>query len=68
MRLGSCPFSALLPEHRDTTCGMNLALVRGVLHGLASEGVAASLDPQPTGRCVALDIDQEPGDREPVGS
>jgi predicted ArsR family transcriptional regulator len=54
VRLGNCPYAALVPEHRETTCGMNLAVIEGLLEGLAADGVSARLDPQPGCCCVAL--------------
>jgi predicted ArsR family transcriptional regulator len=54
IRLGNCPFDALVDEHRDLVCGMNLALANGMLEGLGDAGVEACLDPQPGWCCVAL--------------
>ena len=53
--LGNCPFDALARERREMVCGMNLALVEGLVDGLDLEGVRARLDPLPGGCCVALD-------------
>jgi predicted ArsR family transcriptional regulator len=54
IRLANCPFHELAATHRGLTCGMNLALLEGVLDGLAAEGVEARLDPQPGRCCVVL--------------
>lgn len=50
LRLGNCPFHALVAEHRDLVCGMNLALMKGVVEGMelaAAKPVLAPAD----GRC-----------------
>ena len=63
IRLGSCPFDALVDEHRDLVCGMNLALAEGMLQGLGEPGLAARLDPQPGMCCVAIAAPVEAGRR-----
>lgn len=55
VRLGNCPFHALVDEHRDLVCGMNLALTSGMLDGLGDAGIEARLDPQPGLCCVAFE-------------
>lgn len=52
VRLRNCPFRGLVPEHQDATCGMNLALVQGLLDGLGAEVAARRHDPQPDECCV----------------
>src|SRR5262245_30220415 len=52
--LGNCPFDSLARERREMVCGMNLALVEGLVDGLDLEGVRARIDPLPGGCCVAL--------------
>ncbi len=54
IRLGNCPFHRLAVQHRDVVCGMNLAYLEGLLEGLGSEHVTASLEPQAGRCCVAL--------------
>ena len=54
IRLGNCPFHALVEDHRDLVCGMNLALAEGLLAGLGDDAVHARLDPQPGQCCVAI--------------
>jgi predicted ArsR family transcriptional regulator len=54
IRLANCPFHELAATHRGLTCGMNLALLEGVLEGLGAEGIQARLDPQPGRCCVVL--------------
>lgn len=53
--LANCPFHALAREHTQTVCGMNLHLLRGVLHGLGGgTGFEACLAPQDGRCCVVL--------------
>ncbi len=52
--LRNCPFDAVARENREIVCGMNLALVEGLLRGLRVHGVAARLDPKPGFCCVAI--------------
>jgi predicted ArsR family transcriptional regulator len=54
IRLGNCPYHALVEDHRPLVCGMNLALAQGLLAGVAEDGVVARLDPQPGLCCVAV--------------
>ncbi|MCX4703944.1 helix-turn-helix domain-containing protein [Streptomyces sp. NBC_01352] len=53
--LANCPFHALAREHTQTVCGMNLHLLRGVLHGLGESGYTACLAPSPGRCCVRLE-------------
>lgn len=57
LRLGNCPFDALVDTHRDLVCGMNLALAEGILDGLGERRATAQLDRQPGLCCVAFDIE-----------
>ncbi|GAC1472963.1 MAG: hypothetical protein PVSMB7_26300 [Chloroflexota bacterium] len=54
IRLRNCPFHALAQEFWTTVCGMNLALMQGVVAGLAIQGIEAVLDPQPGMCCVTF--------------
>jgi predicted ArsR family transcriptional regulator len=54
VRMRNCPFHTLAGEHRELVCGMNLALLRGVLAGLSATGLEAVLDPAPGRCCVAF--------------
>jgi predicted ArsR family transcriptional regulator len=56
IRFGNCPFHALVADHRDLVCGMNLALAEGVLDGLGDGAATARLDQQPGLCCVAIDL------------
>lgn len=53
IRLANCPFHALVEDHRELVCGMNLALADGLLDGLGGDELAR-LDPQPGQCCVAI--------------
>ena len=54
IRLANCPLHELAAAHRDLTCGMNLALLEGVLEGLGAGGIEARLDPRAGVCCVVL--------------
>ncbi|TMD99743.1 MAG: transcriptional regulator [Chloroflexi bacterium] len=55
VRLRNCPFDALAADEPDLVCGMNLALVQGLVGALDEEmGGDAVLDPAPGLCCVAL--------------
>lgn len=54
VRLRNCPFSVLAHRHPPLICGMNLALVEGLLEGAAVTSLAARLDSRPEECCVAL--------------
>jgi predicted ArsR family transcriptional regulator len=54
VRLRNCPFHAVAQRHPEIVCEMNLALLGGLVDGLDSPGLSATLEPG-TGRCcVAL--------------
>jgi len=57
-RLRNCPFHQLAQQHRDTVCGMNLALIDGVTAGLKASTLRPVLDPQPGYCCVTIEPDQ----------
>ena len=53
IRMRNCPFDCLADAHRDTVCGMNLALLEQV--AASPKGtLKAVLDPRPGLCCVAL--------------
>jgi predicted ArsR family transcriptional regulator len=58
IRLRNCPFHQLAERHRETVCGMNLALVEGLLAGLGANGWRPVLDPTPGHCCVAIGGDR----------
>ncbi len=54
IRLRNCPFHQLAAQHRDVVCGMNLALIDGLVTGLSATGLRPVLDPRPGCCCVAI--------------
>jgi predicted ArsR family transcriptional regulator len=54
VRMRNCPFHALAREFPPLTCGMNLALVEGLLEGMGETGLAACLRPRPGDCCVEI--------------
>ena len=56
VRLGNCPFDALVDDHRDLVCGMNLGLAEGILDGLGDDRASARIDRRPGLCCVAFDL------------
>jgi len=58
IRLRNCPFHRLAERHRDVVCGMNLALVEGLVAGLEANGWHPALDPRPGHCCVAIGGDR----------
>ena len=54
IRLANCPFHRLAREHTALGCGMNLALIGGVLDELGLQGVTPELSPQPGYCCVRI--------------
>jgi len=55
VRLRNCPFHLLAGRHPPLICGMNLALLEGLLAGAAVSGLTARLDPRPGECCVVLE-------------
>jgi predicted ArsR family transcriptional regulator len=53
VRLRNCPFHQLAAEHPGLVCGMNLALIEGVVAGLGADDMVPALDPGP-GRCCVV--------------
>ncbi len=54
LRMLNCPFHELAQRHRQLTCGMNLALLRGMLAGANLPAERARLDQRPGMCCVAI--------------
>jgi predicted ArsR family transcriptional regulator len=54
IRLRNCPFHALASRYPPLICGMNLALLEGLLEGAGVTRVAARLDPRPDECCVVM--------------
>lgn len=54
IRLANCPFDRLATRHTALVCGMNLALINGVVDGLGLRGLSAELGPEPGFCCVKV--------------
>jgi predicted ArsR family transcriptional regulator len=54
IRLANCPFHRLAEEHTTLVCGMNLALIGGVLDELGVQGATPELSPQAGYCCVRI--------------
>jgi predicted ArsR family transcriptional regulator len=52
--LANCPFHALVAEHPELVCNMNLALLDGFARGLHGAGLEARLAPSERHCCVRL--------------
>ena len=53
-RLRNCPFHQLAIRHREAVCGMNLALIEGLIAGLRVPDREPVLDPRAGYCCVAV--------------
>jgi predicted ArsR family transcriptional regulator len=54
VRLRNCPFHAIVDVAPALVCGLNDALIDGILEGLGSSGVSAALDGVPPDCCVTV--------------
>jgi predicted ArsR family transcriptional regulator len=54
VRLRNCPFHALVDEHRELTCAMNLALLDGETSAVGDAGYRPISDPRDGLCCVAF--------------
>ena len=50
----NCPFHTLAQRHPDLVCGMNLALLEGVVAGMGAADLEAGADPRPGQCCVTV--------------
>lgn len=60
IRLGNCPFHQLAALHPDLVCGMNLALIDGLIDGLGAPAVHAHLSPGRGRCCVTITAEDSP--------
>ncbi|MGI5131248.1 helix-turn-helix transcriptional regulator [Pseudonocardia sp. CA-107938] len=60
LRLANCPFHVLSQRHPGLVCGMNLALLQGLVEDTA--GVQARMDPQPGQCCVVVEKSKDNAD------
>jgi len=61
VRLRNCPFHRLAEQFPPLVCGMNLALLDGLVDGLG-ERAAARMEPTPGRCCVVLDLSKDKND------
>jgi predicted ArsR family transcriptional regulator len=54
LSLANCPFDQMASEHTELVCDMNLAVVAGVLDGLAISALTPRLCPRPGACCVCV--------------
>ncbi len=54
IRLRNCPFYNIASEYTELVCGMNLALMQGIVKGAGISELQASLDPREGECCVAF--------------
>lgn len=52
--LRNCPFHDLAQQDTELVCGMNVAYVSGLLHGLGATTMEATLEPRPKHCCVRI--------------
>jgi predicted ArsR family transcriptional regulator len=62
--LRNCPFSTVALAHPEVVCGMNLAILEGVIDGLRTQAIEARLAPE-TGRCCVVVAAADPGGGRP---
>jgi predicted ArsR family transcriptional regulator len=62
VRLRNCPFHQLAAQHRDVVCGMNLALIEGLIEGFGVSDLHPELDPGPGRCCVVITANSQPAD------
>jgi predicted ArsR family transcriptional regulator len=54
LALTNCPFDRLAKQHTELVCGVNLALIEGVVEGLEATGLTPELAPRPDFCCVRI--------------
>ena len=68
IRLRNCPFHQLAAQHPGIVCGMNLALIGGLVAGLGAAGMVPALDPGPGRCCVVIGAGQLAGETSKTGT
>jgi predicted ArsR family transcriptional regulator len=58
IELRNCPFHQLAAAHRELVCGMNLALIGGLVAGLGTTELRPELIPRPGRCCVVIGADK----------
>ena len=56
VRLRNCPFDEVAVRHPELVCGLNLALIEGMLAGLGADPECSLLAPQEGACCVAIHV------------
>ncbi|MEV4253415.1 helix-turn-helix domain-containing protein [Spirillospora sp. NPDC049652] len=64
IRLNGCPFRPLADQDAELVCGINHALLGGLLDGLGASGVTAALVPRPGMCCVELNASDSAAEDE----
>ena len=59
VQLRNCPFHGLAALHPDMVCGMNLALMQGLVDGLDASELSPELNPQQGRCCVVISARQQ---------
>jgi predicted ArsR family transcriptional regulator len=54
LRMANCPFHALSEQHPALVCGMNLALLEGLMEG--ADGLRVGMDARPGLCCVVVEL------------
>ena len=54
VRMRNCPFRRLADLQPEVVCGMNLALIQGLVAGVGTAGPNPVLDPEPERCCVVI--------------
>jgi predicted ArsR family transcriptional regulator len=62
IRLRNCPFHQLAKLHPHLICGMNLALIDGLIDALGAPAMHAALDPGKGQCCVTITIEKPTGE------
>jgi predicted ArsR family transcriptional regulator len=62
VRLRNCPFRQLAAQHPDMVCGMNLALIDGLIQSSGVSDLHPELDPRPGRCCVVITDKSQPAE------
>ena len=57
--LANCPFHKLVGHYPEVVCGMNLALIGGLIDGLGLTGLRPALEPEAGRCCVVIQADED---------
>ena len=66
--LRNCPFHQLAARHPGLVCGMNLALIGGMVDGLEAGGMRPGLAPGSGRCCVVIAADKPATDMSKTGA